>query len=85
MLKEFKPSMHYVLEATVNRSKRGPIMMSKAKELGLQTAALPINLYRKMQRTHALPLQTQMQVLLDVRQNGDWDQAFSHLAPRLFR
>lgn len=84
-LKEFKPNMHYVLGATVDRSSRGPLMMAKAKELGIQTAALPLNLYRTMQRARELPLQNLTRVLLDVRLNGDWDRAFEHIAARLFK
>lgn len=90
-LKEFKPNMHYVLGATVDRSSRGPLMMAKAKELGIQMAALPLSLYRTMQRTNrtnatrGLPLQNLTRVLLDVRLNGDWDRAFEHIAARLFK
>lgn len=85
MLKEFELGKHYVLEATVNRSKRGPVMMAKAKELGLQTAALPVNLYRRMHRPRPFPLQHVTSVLLDVREHGNWDMAFNHFAKRLFK
>lgn len=78
-LREIDPEMHYVIGGIVKKGYRNPFMNSRAKELGLQTARLPVDSYRKMRYNKVIPLHQIVQILLELRRSGDWDKAFEFI------
>lgn len=86
ILKEYDPTKHYVLGGFINRTSASPYLMSKAKRLQLETARIPIDLYRTLQRNYnTLPLNQLVQVLLEVKYSGDWNKAFDYVARRFVK
>lgn len=85
MLQEFDSNVTYVLGAIVDRSPKGPCMMGRAKELNIQTARLPFDLYRRFHMRKNIPLNNYMSIMLDVRSSGSWDTAFNCLSKRFFK
>lgn len=85
-LKTYDPTKHYVLGGYINRSTSAPFLMAKAKKQELETARIPIDLYRTLQRNYnTLPLNQMVKILLEVKYSRDWDKAFDYIARRFVR
>lgn len=84
LLKEYNPDDHYVISGIVDRGDRVPYTLSKAKKYDLRTARLPLESFRTCRINKTLTLDQVMQVMLEIRFSGDWNEAFRYVAPRKF-
>lgn len=84
VLKEYDPDVNYVISAIVDRGDKKPITLAKAKRLDIQTARLPLELYRTCRVDKTLTLDQMMQVMLEIKYSGDWHKAFQYVAKRKF-
>lgn len=85
-LKEYDPNMHYVLGGYVNRRANSPFLMSKAKQLQLQTAHLPLHAFRSLQSNYTkMPLNQIVRVLLEVKYGKSWNEAIEYIAKRFIK
>lgn len=85
ILKEYNSNDHYVISAIVDRGDQKPLSLSKAKELGVRTARLPIEHYRSMRANNVLTLDQVHNVMLEVKASKDWNKAFQYITPRKFK
>lgn len=85
VLHKFDAGVTYVLGAIVDRSPKGPCMLSRAKQLNIQTARLPFDAYRRFHMRKKIPLNSYMEIMLEARMSGNWDTAFNCLSCRYFR
>lgn len=85
VLEEFDGDMTYVIGAIVDRSYKMPCMMTKAKQLKIQTARLPFDVHRTFKKRKAIPLNHYLTILLEAKLSGNWDKAFECLSKRLIR
>lgn len=84
VLKEYDPYAHYVISAIVDRGDKKPLTLAKAKRLDIQTARLPLELYRTCRVDKTLTLDQMTQVMLEIKYSGDWHKAFQYVAKRKF-
>lgn len=84
VLTEYNPDDHYVISAIVDRGDKIPLTLAKAKKYEMRTARLPLESYRKCRIHKALTLDQVLQVMLEIKMNGDWNQAFRFVAGRKF-
>lgn len=78
-LRDIDPEMHYVVGGIVKKGYHNPFMSNRAKELGLKTARLPVDSYRKFRYDKIIPLHQIMQILLEFRKLGDWNKALEFI------
>ena len=72
----------YVIGGIVDRNRLKGATIQKAKELGLQTAKLPISDYLKLFATKVLTCNHVFEILLKYRENGnDWKKAMMDVLP----
>lgn len=84
VLKEYNPDVHYVISAIVDRGDKKPLTLAKAKRYDIQTARLPLELYRTCRVDKTLTLDQMLQVMLEIKYSGDWHKAFQYVARRKF-
>lgn len=84
VLKEYDPEKHYVISAIVDRGDKKPLTLAKAKRYDIQTARLPLELYRTCRVDKTLTLDQMTQVMLEIKYSGDWHKAFQYVAKRKF-
>lgn len=84
VLREYNPDDIYVASGIVDRGDRVPYSLAKAKKYDIRTARLPLDNYRTIRMNKALTLDQVMQVMLEVKYSGDWNQAFRFVASRKF-
>lgn len=85
VLTHFDGNVTYVLGAFVDLAPKGPLMLSKAKEMNVETARLPFNLYRQFRLRKKIPLNQYLDIMLEVKCSRDWNKAFNCLPQRLFK
>lgn len=84
VLENYNPDDVYVIGAVIDHGYNGPITLTKAKELGIRTAWLPIRLHMSWNHHGSkLPLNQAGNILLDYKNTRDWRKSFQHVAPRL--
>lgn len=84
LLEKYNSEDSYVIGGIVDRGSQIPLMLAKAKELGIRTARLPLERYRTMRSSKVLTLDSITNIMLDVRHHGKWNEAFRHIASRKF-
>lgn len=85
LLSHFDPNVTYVVGAIVDLSPKGPLMLAKAKELNIQTARLPFELFRRVRMRKNIPLNQYLDILLEFKYSSNWDKAFNCLSQRFFK
>lgn len=86
ILKEYDSTKHYVLGGFISRTRPSPVLMAKAKQLQLETARIPFDLYRTLQLNYnTLPLNQIVQIMLEVKYSRDWNKAFDYVAKRFVK
>lgn len=84
ILREYNPEDVYVVGAVIDDGRKGPISMTKAKQLGIRTAWLPINYY--LDQTHhasKLPINIVIDILREYKNTENWVKAFAHVPQRM--
>lgn len=81
-LKEFDPEAYYVFGALVDLTPKKQLILGRAKEMGIQTARIPFDLYGSFRRTDCLPFDIITDVMLDMKMNRSWTDAFRHIPKR---
>lgn len=84
VLDKYDGSAHYVVSALVDRGDEVPLTLAKAKKLGIRTARLPMEQFRRCRINKTLTLDQVMQVMLGIKHTGDWNEAFRYVAQRKF-
>lgn len=83
-LKEYNPDDHYIISGLVERGDQIPLSLAKAKKLNIRAARLPMESYRTCRINKSLTLDQMLQVMLEIKFSGDWNQAFRYVAARKF-
>lgn len=78
-LQQFEPHHHYVLGACVKLNNQNRFIHAKAKRFDVQTARLPLDLYRRLRCSKQLPLDQLTQILLEFKYSRNWDKAFEFI------
>lgn len=84
VLSVYNPDDHYVISAIVDRGDRKPLTLAKAKQYNIRTARLPLESFRTCRVNQTLTLDQMMQVMLEIKYSGDWNQALRYVAKRKF-
>lgn len=84
VMKEYNPEDHYIISSLVDRGNKIPLTLAKAKKFDIRTARLPLELYRTVRTNRVLTLDQVLKVMLEVKFNGDWNEAFRYLPSRKF-
>ncbi|OQV25676.1 Mitochondrial ribonuclease P protein 1-like protein [Hypsibius exemplaris] len=73
----------YIIGGLVDKTNPKPLSMAKAKREGLRMAKLPLDTYlRWAVGGKNLTLNQMMGIMLDMKQHGDWEQAFLKHIPK---
>lgn len=79
-LQEFNPNDIYVIGSISNMLDSNGKILAEAKKKGIRTARLPLEKFLKWKQTGKALTPTEIvNILLDVRQTGDWRTAFKHI------
>mmetsp|Transcript_16064 Transcript_16064/g.23009 ORF Transcript_16064/g.23009 Transcript_16064/m.23009 type:complete len:355 (-) Transcript_16064:339-1403(-) len=82
ILDHLDDSKTYIIGGIVDRNRLKGITIAKAKELGLETAKLPIGSYLEMFSTKVLTCNHMFEILLKYRENdNDWKKAMLDVLP----
>lgn len=84
VLETFNPMDTYVIGSIVDRGIRKPYTLPKAQRLGIRTARLPIDKFKKLQSHKELTLDQVMRIMVSIRHSDDWKQALGHIAKRKY-
>jgi tRNA (guanine9-N1)-methyltransferase len=76
------PSCAYVIGGIVDRNRLKKITFTKALQLGIRTAKLPLKEYCKMSATPVLTINHVFSILLKYAATQSWPYAFSSILPR---
>lgn len=82
VLKEYDPEAYYVFGALVDLTPKKRLILSKAKEMNIQTARIPFDLYGSFRRTDCLPLSILTQIMLEMKTTRSWSDAFKLMPAR---
>ncbi|NWH25638.1 tRNA methyltransferase 10 homolog C [Grus americana] len=85
VMKTFDHDKIYIVGSMVDRSIKTGVSLARAKRLGLETAALPLEKYL-LWNTGAknLTLDQMMQILLTLKDTGDWKKALEFVPKRKY-
>ncbi|XP_030331813.1 tRNA methyltransferase 10 homolog C [Strigops habroptila] len=85
VMKTFDHNKIYIVGSMVDRSIKTGVSLARAKRLGLETAALPLEKYL-LWNTGAknLTLDQMMQILLTLKDTGDWQKALEFVPKRKY-
>ncbi|XP_010118465.1 PREDICTED: mitochondrial ribonuclease P protein 1 [Chlamydotis macqueenii] len=85
VMKTFDHDKIYIVGSMVDRSIKTGVSLARAKRLGLETAALPLEKYL-LWNTGAknLTLDQMMHILLTLKDTGDWKKALEFVPKRKF-
>ena len=85
-LPAINPNDIYVLPALTDRSGQPAISLAKPKQKQMRTARLPFEKYLNWRGGHgnSLPLNIIVDILIEMRKTGDWQQAFKVIPSRFF-
>lgn len=83
-LKEYDPDACYVIGALVDLTPKKHLILGKAKEMNIQTARVPFDLYGKYRKTDCLSLSIITKIMLEMKRSQNWNEAFKHV-PLSFR
>ncbi|XP_075623041.1 tRNA methyltransferase 10 homolog C [Balearica regulorum gibbericeps] len=85
VMKTFDHDKIYIVGSMVDRSIKPGVSLARAKRLGLETAALPLEKYL-LWNTGAknLTLDQMMQILLTLKDTGDWKAALEFVPKRKY-
>lgn len=81
ILNEFTPDCVYIIGALVDKNRHKNICFTKAKELGLETAQLPIKEHVKLSHGSVLAVNHVVEIILRYLQCKNWPEAFSSVIP----
>lgn len=85
-LQQYNPNDMYVVPVINDRNHHGPITLVRAKQLNIRTAWFPFDNYFKWQHHWKwLPLETITDILLELKNTGNWKAAFKCLPDRYVR
>lgn len=86
VMKTFDHDKIYIVGSMVDRSIKTGVSLARAKRLGLETAALPLEKYL-LWNTGAknLTLDQMMRILLTLKDTGDWKAALEFVPKRKYR
>lgn len=84
ILKEYNPDDHYVINAINQRGIKKPLMLAKAKKYNLRTAHLPLESFRRGGIIKGIPLDQLLRVMLEIKFNRNWNQAFRFIDDKFF-
>ncbi|XP_073471041.1 tRNA methyltransferase 10 homolog C [Aquarana catesbeiana] len=83
VLKEFDHDKIYIVGAFVDKSQKTGVSLGNAKRLKLATARLPLDNYLKWDSGGKnLTLNQMIEILMTVKDNGDWKNALSFVPTR---
>ncbi|NWS43322.1 TM10C methyltransferase, partial [Probosciger aterrimus] len=85
VMKTFDHNKIYIVGSMVDRNIKTGVSLARAKRLGLETAALPLEKYL-LWNTGAknLTLDQMMQILLTMKDTGDWQKALEFVPKRKY-
>ncbi|NXY82134.1 TM10C methyltransferase, partial [Alcedo cyanopectus] len=85
VMKRFDHNKIYIVGSMVDKSIKTGVSLARAKRLGLETAALPLEKYL-LWNTGAknLTLDQMMQILLTLKDTGDWKKALEFVPKRKY-
>ncbi|KAM4682221.1 tRNA methyltransferase 10 homolog C-like isoform 1-T4 [Amazona ochrocephala] len=86
VMKTFDHNKIYIVGSMVDRNIKTGVSLARAKRLGLETAALPLEKYL-LWNTGAknLTLDQMMHILLTLKDTGDWQKALEFVPKRKYR
>lgn len=83
ILREYDPNDVYVIGGVVDLGFHGAVTMSRAKQLGIRTAWLPIHRYMDVgDHAQKLPLNIVGDIMRDLKNTRNWEKAFVHIPQR---
>ncbi|CRL07029.1 CLUMA_CG019968, isoform A [Clunio marinus] len=83
-LTEFNHDDIYIIGAMVDKMNNEPLSLAKAKKQGLRMARLPLDKYLNWGSGSgkSLTLDQMMQIMLEIKKSGDWDEALKYVPRR---
>ncbi|XP_030380963.1 uncharacterized protein LOC115628828 [Scaptodrosophila lebanonensis] len=83
-LNTYNPDDVYIVGAMVDTMNNEPLSLAKAKRLGLRMARLPLDRYLQWGACSgkSLTLNQMINIMLDLKNTGDWDVALKHVPRR---
>ncbi|NXO59363.1 TM10C methyltransferase, partial [Aramus guarauna] len=85
VMKTFDHDKIYIVGSMVDRSIKTGVSLARAKRLGLETAALPLEKYLLWNAgAKNLTLDQMMQILLTLKDTGDWKKALEFVPKRKY-
>ncbi|NXS61862.1 TM10C methyltransferase, partial [Brachypteracias leptosomus] len=85
VMKTFDHNKIYIVGSMVDRSIKTGVSLARAKRLGLETAALPLEKYLLWNSgAKNLTLDQMMQILLTLKDTGDWKAALEFVPKRKY-
>ncbi|XP_053971885.1 mitochondrial ribonuclease P protein 1 homolog [Hylaeus volcanicus] len=84
VLEKFDHDMIYIIGAFVDKMKPQPVSFAKAKKEGIKTVRLPLAEYLPWGSGSAknLPLNHVLSILLDLKEDNNWERALKHIPSR---
>jgi mitochondrial ribonuclease P protein 1 len=83
-LMEYNPDDVYIVGAMVDKINNEPLSLAKAKRQGLRMARLPLDHYLSWGSGSgkSLTLNQMINIMLDIKTTGSWEQALQHVPRR---
>lgn len=82
-LLEFNHNDVYIIGAIVEKGAQKPLLMAKAKRLGIRTVRLPLNrIFQWKQSSKHLTINQVAQIMIDFKASGDIQKACEHVPER---
>lgn len=81
-LTEYNPDDIYIIGAIVDKQPHGPLSMTKAKQMGIRMAKLPLDEHLSFRSGKALTLDQMNRIMLDIKDTDDWKHALRHVPRR---
>ncbi|KAI3647392.1 hypothetical protein MP228_007613 [Amoeboaphelidium protococcarum] len=79
---DFDSDTILVIGAIVDKNRHKNLCATKAKELGIRPAALPIGKFIQLSTRHVLTTNHVFEILLKYLQHKDWEKAFLEVIPK---
>lgn len=83
-LQKYDPDACYVFGALVDLTPKKNLILGRAKEMNIQTARIPFDLYGKYRKTDCLAFPILTRIMLEMKRSQDWTEAFKYV-PLRFR
>lgn len=83
-LTEYNHDDIYIIGAIVDKQPHGPLSSTRAKEMGIRMAKLPLDEHLQFEggSGKALTLDQMNRIMLDIKDTGDWVHALRHVPKR---